>query len=67
MTDDLEQYHKLAWEQEGLVKANCLAHARRHFANAIKAMGSGNAEAIQSSVAYKALVRIEAIYFWNEP
>ena len=62
MTDGLEQYHKLAREQEGLVNANCFAHARRHFANAIKAMGSGNAEAVKASVAYKALVRIGAIY-----
>jgi len=62
MTDGLEQYHKLARDQEGLVNANCLAHARRHFANAIKAMGSGNAEAVKVSVAYKALVRIGAIY-----
>ncbi len=62
MTDGLSQYHKLAREQEGLTNANCLAHARRHFANAIKAMGKGNAEAIKSSVAYKALIRIGAIY-----
>ena len=27
MTDGLEQYHKLAREQEGLINANCLAHA----------------------------------------
>lgn len=62
MTDGLEQYHKLAREQEGLVNANCLAHARRHFANAIKAMGKGNGEAVKASAAYKALVRIGAIY-----
>lgn len=62
MTDGLEQYHKLAREQEGLVNANCMAHARRHFANAVKAMGKGNQEAVRSSVAYKALVRIGAIY-----
>lgn len=62
MTDGLEQYHKLEREQEGLINANCLAHARRHYTNAIKAMGKGNAEAIQSSVAYKALIRIGAIY-----
>lgn len=62
MTDGLEQYHKLAREQEGLINANCFAHARRHFANAIKAMGKGNPEAVKSSVAYKALVRIGAIY-----
>ena len=62
MTDGLEQYHKLAREREGLINANCFAHARRHFANAIKAMGRGNPEAVKSSVAYKALVRIGAIY-----
>ena len=62
MTDGLEQYHKLSGEQEGLVNANCFAHARRHFANAIKAMGKGNAEAVKASVAYKALIRIGAIY-----
>lgn len=62
MTDGLEQYHKLAREREGLINANCFAHARRHFANAIKAMGRGNPEAVKSSVAYKALIRIGAIY-----
>ncbi len=40
--------------------------ARRHFANAIKAMGKGNQEAVKSSVAYKALVRIGAIYKLEE-
>lgn len=62
MTDGLEQYHKLAREQKGVTNANCLAHARRHFTNAIKAMEKDNPEVIRSSVAYKALVRIGAIY-----
>lgn len=62
MTDGLEQYHKLARELEGVTNANCMAHARRHFANAVKAIGKGNEKAIQSSIAYKALVRIGAIY-----
>lgn len=66
MTDGLEQYHKLAREQDGIINANCFAHARRHFANAIKAMGKGNKKAIESSVAYKALVRIGAIYKLEE-
>ena len=66
MTDGLEQYHKLAREHEGIVNANCFAHARRHFANAIKAMGKGNKEAVESSVAYKALVRIGAVYKLEE-
>jgi len=62
MTDGLEQYHKLAREQEGLINANCLAHARRHYANAIKAMGKGNPEAVKSSAAYKAPVQIGVPY-----
>ena len=62
MTDGLEQYHKLARELGGVTNANCMAHARRHFANAIKAIGKGNEKAIKSSIAYKALVRIGAIY-----
>lgn len=62
MTDGLEQYHKLERDLEEITNANCMAHARRHFANAIKAIGKGNQKAIQSSIAYKALVRIGAIY-----
>lgn len=62
MTDGLEQYHKIARENKGITNANCLAHARRHFTNAIKAMEKGNPEAVSSSVAYKALVRIGTIY-----
>lgn len=62
MTDGLEQYHKLAREQEGLINANCLAHARRHFTNAIKAMKDRSPEGIKASVAYKALLRIGTIY-----
>ena len=62
MTDGLEQYHKLARESEGITNANCLAHARRHFANAIKSIGKGNQEAVKSSVAYKALMRMATIY-----
>lgn len=62
MTDGLEQYHKLERDLEGITNANCMAHARRHFANAIKAIGKSNPEAIKASVAYKALIRIGAIY-----
>lgn len=62
MTDGLEQYHKLERDLEGVINANCMAHARRHFANAIKAIGKGNQKAVRSSIAYKALVRIGAIY-----
>jgi len=62
MTDGLEQYHKISRELEGLTNANCFAHARRSYADAIKAMGKGNEELIRGSIAYQALVRIGAIY-----
>ncbi len=62
VTDGLEQYHKIARELEGLTNANCFAHARRSYADAIKAMGKGNEELIRGSIAYQALVRIGAIY-----
>ena len=62
VTDGLEQYHKLARETEGIENANCMAHARRHFANAVKAMGKKNGAAVRSSIAYQALVHIGAFY-----
>ena len=62
VTDGLEQYHKLERDLEGITNANCMAHARRHFANAVKAIGKSSPEAIKASVAYQALVRIGAIY-----
>ena len=62
MTDGLSQYHKIARELEGLTNANCFTHARRDYADAVKAIGKGNAEAIRSSIGYKALTRIGAIY-----
>lgn len=62
VTDGLEQYHKLARETEGIENANCMTHARRHFANAVKAMGKKNEAAVRSSIAYQALVHIGAFY-----
>lgn len=52
----------IAREHEHLENANCWAHARRDFTDAIKAIGKGNQKAIKESVAYKALIRIGAIY-----
>ena len=46
----------------GIENANCMAHARRHFANAVKAMGKKNEGAVRSSIAYQALVHIGAFY-----
>lgn len=62
MTDGLEQYHKIARELDGLINANCWAHARRSFADAVKAIGKDNGQAAKLSTAYQALTRIAAIY-----
>lgn len=47
---------------EYLENANCRAHARRDFSDAIKAIGRDNQKAIKESVACKALIRISAVY-----
>jgi len=62
VTDGLQQYHMLENLLPGLISANCWAHARRDFADACKAIGSSNQEAIKKSTAYQALARIAAIY-----
>jgi hypothetical protein len=61
-TDGLQQYHMLEDHLEGLRNSNCWAHARRFFADAVKAIGKSNQAAIKNSIAYQALVRIAAIY-----
>lgn len=62
VTDALEQYHKTARELDGVTNANCWAHARRSFADAVKAIGKNNEQAAKQSIAYQALTRIAAIY-----
>lgn len=62
MTDGLGQYHKIARELDGVTNANCFAHARRDFADAIKAIGKENSKAVATSIAFQALTRIGAIY-----
>ena len=57
MTDGLQQYHMIEKTLEDLTNANCWVHMRRQFADAIKAI-----KAIKNSLAYKALLRIAAIY-----
>lgn len=39
-----------------------MARARRHFVSVIKTIEKSNPEAVEASTAYKALVRIGAIY-----
>lgn len=61
-TDGLNQYHMLEKLIPGLTNANCWAHARRFYADAVKAIGQANQETIRNSVAYQALTRISTIY-----
>ena len=66
MTDGLQQYHKLE-DLLGLTSANCWAHARRDFADAIKAIGKTNPNVIKRSLAYQALEKIKTIFKLEEP
>lgn len=62
VTDGLQQYHMLEHLINGFTSANCWAHARRDFADAVKAIGKSNEKALKQSTAYQALARIGAIY-----
>ena len=65
VTDGLQQYHLAEKEVEGFTNANCWTHARRFFADAVKAMGKNDA-AVRRSTAFQALTRIAAIYKLEE-
>lgn len=62
MTDGLQQYHPIEKNLEGVTSANCWAHARRDFSDAMKAIGKKNQKSIKQSVANEALERIAEIY-----
>lgn len=62
VSDSLQQYHLIERELPDLISANCWAHARRSFADAIKGIGKKDRETIKRSVAYQALTRIATIY-----
>ena len=49
---------------EGLTNANCWAHARRDFSDAVKAIKDN--DLAKRSTAYQALVRIATIYRLDE-
>ena len=64
VTDGLSQYHLIEKNLEGVTNANCWAHCRRSFMNAVKAMD--DRETAKKSVAYQALIRISSIYKLDE-
>lgn len=62
VTDGLQQYHLIEEHLPGVTNANCWAHARRSYADAVKAFGKSDTNVLRKTVAYQALVRIAAIY-----
>ena len=62
VTDGLKQYHLLERKQPDIINANCWAHARRDYADAIKAADKKDPDAVRRSIAYQALSRISQIY-----
>jgi hypothetical protein len=62
VTDGLKQYHLIDEKLPDLINANCWAHARRDYADAIKAADKSDPNAVRRSIAYQALSRISQIY-----
>lgn len=65
VTDGLQQYHLVEKKAEGITNANCWAHARRDYTDAVKAASldhKDNPEAAKNTIAYQALKRIGTIY-----
>lgn len=63
VTDGYQVYHTLEKEREDLKIAGCWSHARRRFANVVKAVGK---EKSKGTLAYGALKQIGAIYKLEE-
>lgn len=59
VTDGYQVYHTLEKEKEDLKIAGCWSHARRRFADVVKALGK---EKARGTFAYEALEQIGAIY-----
>ncbi len=62
VTDGLQQYHLVDKKLPDVTNANCWAHARRSFADAVKAMDKKITSAVRNSVAYTALQKIGKFY-----
>ncbi len=58
VTDGLQQYHMLEALLPGVTSANCWAHARRDYSDALKALGTKNKKANAQTIAGQALARI---------
>ena len=62
VTDSLQQYHLVDKKLPEVTNANCWAHARRDFADAVKAADKKDPQAVRQSVAYQALQKIAEFY-----
>ena len=62
VTDSLQQYHLVDKKLPEVTNANCWAHARRNFADAVKAADKKDPQAVRQSVAYQALQKIAEFY-----
>lgn len=62
VTDGLAQYHLVDEKLPDVTNANCWAHARRDFSDAVKAADKTNPATVKESVAYQALQKIGLIY-----
>lgn len=62
VTDGLQQYHLVDKLLPDVTNANCWAHARRDFSDAVKAANKKDPEAVRQSVAYQALQKIAVFY-----
>lgn len=66
MSDAFSGYKSLDKNDENIQSAFCWAHARREYADALKALKDGDKSYAHETVAHKALVQIAAIYKADE-
>ena len=69
VSDAYGGYHSLDRQREDIQVANCWAHARRSFADALKLLkkkGGPSKQAVKKSIAYQALERISSLYALEE-
>lgn len=62
VTNSLQQYHLVDKKLPDMINANCWAHARCAFADAVKAMDKKDPNMVKQSVAYQALQKIAEFY-----
>ena len=65
VSDAYSGYHSLDRQREDIRVAHCWAHARRDFADALKAMkqkGGPSKQKVKKAIAFRALERIASIY-----